>query len=49
MLVAVVCIDCGNEADDKRMFPVVEALINARVIRVEHSDMVFTPRERKDE
>ncbi len=49
VLVAVVCVECGLEADDKKKFPVIEALINARIIRVEHSDMMFTPKDRKDE
>lgn len=45
VLVAVVCQSCAVEANSPNLFPVVEAFINARVIRIEHPEMVFTPRE----
>lgn len=43
ILVAATCDICAKEADDANIFPVIEALILARVIRLEYPDKVFTP------
>lgn len=48
ILIANVCDKCAKASDDPARFPVVEALILARVIRTEHPDMLFTPEDRKD-
>ena len=49
VLVAVVCGQCASDSDNPLMFPLVEALINAKIIRIEHTDKTFTPSDRKDE
>ncbi len=43
-LVAVVCNECANQADKKETFAAVEALINAKIIRIEHPEAYFTPK-----
>ena len=43
ILVAATCDSCAKEAEDINMFPVVEALINARIIRIEYPDRSFKP------
>lgn len=43
VLVAVTCDKCSKEAEDPKQFPVIEALINARVIRIENPDRSFKP------
>lgn len=42
VLVAATCDKCAKEAEDANMFPVIEALINCRIIRLEHPDKRFT-------
>lgn len=44
VLVAVVCDMCAKDADNPLAFPALEAIINARIIRIENADSVFTPR-----
>lgn len=43
ILVAATCDPCAKEAEDPNTFPVIEALINARIIRIEHPDRSFKP------
>lgn len=43
ILVAATCDKCAKEADDPNMFSVIEALINARIIRIEFPDKSFKP------
>ena len=43
VLVAVVCQKCEEESKDPSLYPVVESLINANIIRIENPDMIFTP------
>lgn len=45
ILIAVVCDPCAKESDDPKLFPVIEALINAKMIRLQHPDLIFTPKE----
>lgn len=49
VLVAVVCPQCATDSDNPKMFPIIEALINAKIIRIEKPDLLFTPKDRKDE
>ena len=44
ILVACVCEQCAIDANDPLKFPGMEAIINARAIRFEHPDLVFTPK-----
>ncbi len=43
ILVSAVCDKCSKEAEDPNQFPVIEALINARVIRIAHPEKSFVP------
>ncbi len=43
ILVAATCDKCAKEAEDINLFPVLEVLINARVIRIENPDRSFKP------
>lgn len=43
ILVAATCDACAKEAEDPNQFPVIEALINARVIRLENPERTFRP------
>ena len=43
ILTAVVCHTCADDSDNKLKFPAIEALINARVIRIENPNIKFTP------
>ena len=43
VLVAACCDKCAKEADDPALFPVIEGMINARIIRIERPDMKFKP------
>lgn len=43
ILVAATCDKCAKEAEDPNTFPVVELLINARIIRIEHPERSFKP------
>lgn len=43
ILVAQVCAECANDANDPKKFPGMEAVINARAIRFEHPEKTFTP------
>ncbi len=43
ILVASTCDACAKDAEDINHFPVIEALINARLIRIEFPDKSFVP------
>lgn len=43
ILVAATCDKCAKDAEDPSTFPVIEVLINARIIRIEHPDRSFKP------
>lgn len=43
VLVAVVCKDCGKDAEDPLKFAVIEGMINAKVIRDQYPEKMFTP------
>jgi len=43
VLVAATCDPCAKDAEDAKTFPVIECLINARVIRLEQPGLKFTP------
>ena len=43
ILVAVACDKCAKESEDINTFPVIEALINARLVRISHPDKSFIP------
>jgi NMD protein affecting ribosome stability and mRNA decay len=43
ILVAATCDKCAKESEDPNAFPVIEALILARVLRIEYPDRVFRP------
>lgn len=43
ILVAATCDKCAKEAEDANQFPVIEALINCRVIRIENPERSFKP------
>lgn len=43
VMTAAVCPTCAQESDTKVLFPVIEALLNARIIRMEYPDLKFTP------
>jgi len=43
ILVAATCDKCAKEAEDPNSFPVIEVLINARIIRIEHPERSFKP------
>ena len=49
VLVAVVCPTCAADAENPAKFPVVESMINAKIIRIENDSLIFTPENRKDE
>lgn len=49
LLTAVVCPKCAKDCDDPALFPVVEAMINTLIIRIENQNMLFTPEKRMDE
>lgn len=44
ILVAVVCPVCAKDSDDPALFPVIEVLINTKVIRIENPSLLFTPK-----
>jgi hypothetical protein len=43
IVVAATCDPCAKEAEDPNLFPVIEVLINARIIRIESPTRTFTP------
>ena len=43
ILMAETCEECSKLADDPKLFPVIEAILNAKIIRLANPDLEFTP------